>query len=45
MTLGEFGLPEKRCVGSHKNAERKTPRIQKAFSASSASIRKAHEME
>src|SRR2546429_5314921 len=45
MTPGEFGRPAKRCVGSQKNVERKTPRIQKAFSASIAAIRKAHEME
>ena len=38
MTLGAFGLFGNRRVGSKKNTERKTPRIQKAFSVSSAGI-------
>src|SRR5256885_861134 len=38
MSLGKFRLFGNRRVGSKKNTERKTPRIQKAFSASSACI-------
>src|SRR5207244_2971856 len=45
MTAEKFGLPENRRVGSKKNMQRKMPRIQKAFTASRAGIRKTHEME